>query len=123
MKNEPFVIGDIELLFVSGGRLRIDGGTMFGVVPRALWEKESPPDDQNRIRLETNCVLVRTHDSLGLIDTGYGGKLPPKQRQRNALEDGSPLVRNLAAAGVSTGEIDWVVLTHLHFDHAGGATE
>lgn len=120
--NARIRIGDIELTFVSGGRLRIDGGNMFGVIPRVLWEKESPPDDRHRIQLDTNCILVRTPDSLGLIDTGYGGKVPTKRRQRHALEDGAPLARNLAAIGVTPNEIDWLILTHLHFDHAGGAT-
>jgi glyoxylase-like metal-dependent hydrolase (beta-lactamase superfamily II) len=120
--NAGLALGDMLVSFVSGGRLRIDGGNMFGLIPRALWEKKSPPDDQNRIRLDTNCLLVRTAGSLGLVDTGYGGKSLPKHRLRYALEDGSPLVRNLAAIGIEASEIDWVVLTHLHFDHAGGAT-
>jgi glyoxylase-like metal-dependent hydrolase (beta-lactamase superfamily II) len=120
--SAPVLIGDIQVSFVSGGRLRIDGGNMFGVVPRVLWERESPPDDQHRIALDTNCILVRTRDSLGLIDTGYGSKSPPKFRQRHALEDGTPLMRNLASAGINPNEINWVILTHLHFDHAGGAT-
>jgi len=118
----PLSIGDIQLRFVSGGRLRIDGGNMFGVVPRVLWERESPPDDQHRISLATNCVVVRTPDSLGLIDTGYGSKSPAKFRQRHALEDGAPLIKSLAAIGISPADFDWIVLTHLHFDHAGGAT-
>ena len=80
MMNAPVSIGDIQITFVSAGRLRIDGGTMFGVVPRSLWERESPPDDQHRILLDTNCTLVRTPESLGLIDTGYGGKSPTKFR-------------------------------------------
>jgi glyoxylase-like metal-dependent hydrolase (beta-lactamase superfamily II) len=120
--SEPISIGDIQLRFVSGGRLRIDGGNMFGVIPRLMWERESPPDEQHRIQLETNCVLVQTPKSLGLIDTGYGGKTAAKFRQRHALEDGEPLVRNLDAIGVAPDAIEWVVLTHLHFDHAGGAT-
>jgi glyoxylase-like metal-dependent hydrolase (beta-lactamase superfamily II) len=120
--NAPISIGDIQLTFVSGGRLRIDGGNMFGVIPRVLWERKSPPDDQHRIELETNCILVRTPDSMGMIDTGYGGKAPPKFRLRHSLEDAAPLARNLAAIGVNSDEIDWVILTHLHFDHAGGAT-
>jgi hypothetical protein len=86
--NKPILIGDIRLEFVSGGRLWIDGGNMFGVVPRVMWEKVSPPDEQNRIQLETNCVLVRTGSSLGLIDTGYGGKASLKQRQRHVLDEG-----------------------------------
>ena len=121
--NEPIRIGDIELSFVSGGRLRIDGGNMFGVIPRAMWARVTPPDDQNRIELETNCVIVRTQDSLGLIDTGYGGKLGAKIRQRHALEDGAPLVQNLAAIGIAPDKVDWVILTHLHYDHAGGIAE
>jgi glyoxylase-like metal-dependent hydrolase (beta-lactamase superfamily II) len=120
--DEALSIGDVRLRFVSGGKLRIDGGNMFGVIPRLLWERESPPDEQHRIRLETNCVLVETPTSLGLIDTGYGGKTAAKFRQRHTLEDGEPLVRNLDAIGIAPDAIDWVVLTHLHFDHAGGAT-
>jgi glyoxylase-like metal-dependent hydrolase (beta-lactamase superfamily II) len=115
-------IGDIRLTFVSGGRLRIDGGNMFGVVPRVMWEKVSPPDELNRIRLDTNCILVHTLDSLGIVDTGYGGKAHPKQRQRHELDEGDPLLRNLAANDVEPNDIDWALLTHLHFDHAGGAT-
>ena len=99
----PLSIGDIQLSFVSGGSLRIDGGNMFGVIPRLLWERESPPDEQHRISLATNCIVVRTPDSLGLIDTGYGSKSPPKFRQRHALEDGAPLVKNLAAVGITPG--------------------
>jgi glyoxylase-like metal-dependent hydrolase (beta-lactamase superfamily II) len=120
--DAPLSIGDIRVRFVSGGKLWIDGGNMFGVIPRLMWERESPPDAQHRIRLETNCALVQTPDSLGLIDTGYGGKTASKFRQRHSLEDGEPLVRNLKSAGISPEQIDWVVLTHLHFDHAGGAT-
>jgi len=118
----PISIGDIQLRFVSGGRLRIDGGNMFGVVPRLMWERVAPPDELHRISLATNCVLVRTPNSLGLIDTGYGSKAPAKFQQRHALEDGAPLVRNLATIGISPHDLDWVILTHLHFDHVGGAT-
>jgi len=120
--NEPLSIGDIQVTFVSGGSLRIDGGNMFGVVPRVMWEREAPPDAQHRIPLETNCMLIRTPDSLGLIDTGYGSKAPAKFRQRHSLDDGTSLVKNLAAIGVKPDDITWLILTHLHFDHAGGAT-
>ena len=120
--NAPIPLGEIQLTIVSGGRLWIDGGNMFGVIPRVMWERVSPPDGQHRIQLDTNCVLVQTRDSLGLIDTGYGGKTPTKQRLRYALDDGTPLAPSLAAVGVAPESIDWVILTHLHFDHAGGAT-
>jgi glyoxylase-like metal-dependent hydrolase (beta-lactamase superfamily II) len=122
MMNAPISIGDMRLSIVSGGRLWIDGGNMFGVVPRVMWEKKSPPDEQHRIQLDTNCILVRTRDSLGLVDSGYGSKATTKFRQRHSLEDGAQLVRNLAAADVKPDQIDWVILTHLHFDHAGGVT-
>src|SRR5688572_3050294 len=122
MLNDHINLGKFQLTTVSGGHLRIDGGNMFGVIPRAMWERRAPPDEHNRILLETNCVLVRTPDSLGLIDTGYGGKAPLRYRQRHALEDGMPLVTNLAKVGVMPEKVDWVILTHLHADHAGGAT-
>ena len=64
MMNTQFNVGDIQFAIVSGGRLRVDGGNMFGVIPRAMWERKMPPDELNRILLETNCVLVRTTDSL-----------------------------------------------------------
>lgn len=120
--HTPILIGDFELTIVSGGRLWIDGGNMFGVIPRVMWERKSKPDDSHRIPLDTNCVLVRTPGSLGLIDTGYGGKAPENFRKRFTLEDGAPLVRNLKAVGVAPADVDWVILTHLHFDHAGGCT-
>jgi glyoxylase-like metal-dependent hydrolase (beta-lactamase superfamily II) len=120
--NLSITLGDLQLTIVSGGRLRIDGGNMFGVIPRVLWERKTPPDDQHRILLDTNCVLVRSSNSLGLIDVGYGDKLAARFRLRYALEEGAPLVRNLASINVAPEEIDWVILTHLHFDHAGGAT-
>ncbi|MEO2031712.1 MAG: MBL fold metallo-hydrolase [Planctomycetaceae bacterium] len=115
-------IGDVELTIISGGTMRVDGGNMFGVVPRVLWARVCPPDEDNRILMDTNCLLVRTPDSLGLIDTGYGDKATEKVRRRGCMEDGAPLVRNLQDAGVQLNDIDWVILTHLHFDHAGGAT-
>src|SRR3712207_3639669 len=110
--NSTISIGKIELTFVSGGRLWIDGGTMFGVVPRVLWEREAPPDAQNRIPLATHCVLVRGPDSLGLIDTGYGNKASQKFRQRHALEEGPMLANSLSAVAVGLEMVDWVVLTH-----------
>jgi glyoxylase-like metal-dependent hydrolase (beta-lactamase superfamily II) len=120
--SQSIVLGDFQLTSLSGGTLWIDGGNMFGVVPRVMWEKACPPDDKNRILLDTNCLLVRTPDSLGLIDTGYGAKSAAKVRERHALAAGFPLLENLAAANVSPEQIHWVILTHLHFDHAGGCT-
>ena len=113
-------LGDWQLDTVSGGTLRLDGGAMFGVVPKPLWERLQPADEQNRIRASTNCVLARDGRQTILIDTGYGGKLTDSQRERFAAEPGEPLLASLARLGLSPEDIDTVVLSHLHFDHAGG---
>lgn len=115
-------LGDFELTTVSGGSYRIDGGTMFGIIPKALWSRVFPCDENNNILQATNCVLVRGHGRTVLIDTGYGDKLPEKMRRNLHTEDGDPLGASLAAIGVSKADIDTVILSHLHFDHAGGAT-
>ena len=116
----PWKLGNLELTSVSGGKLWIDGGNMFGVVPRTLWQRKCPPDDLNRVLLETNCLLLRTREHLVLIDSGYGSKLEEKTRVNYSAEEGHPLLRNLAAINVAPDHIDIVILTHLHFDHAGG---
>ena len=123
MYEPTFTLGEFQLTIVSGGTLWTDGGNMFGVVPRSMWARHCPPDDDNRILLETNCLLVRTPDSIGLIDTGYGSKAAEKQRKRHRMAEGAPLTENLAEHGVTPEQLDWVILTHLHFDHAGGATK
>ena len=115
-------LGDWELTTVSGGRFRIDGGTMFGVVPKPLWAPRLPPDENNTIAQQTNCVLARNQRHVVLIDTGYGSKLTARKRAWLGAEDGDPLSASLRAAGVGVEEITTVVLSHLHFDHAGGAT-
>jgi glyoxylase-like metal-dependent hydrolase (beta-lactamase superfamily II) len=113
---------EAERFRVSGGTLWIDGGNMFGVVPRVLWQRKCPPDEQNRILLETNCLLVRTAGHRILIDSGYGSKLDDKSRANCGAQEGDPLLRSLAAQGIVPDDIDIVILTHLHFDHAGGCT-
>jgi glyoxylase-like metal-dependent hydrolase (beta-lactamase superfamily II) len=95
---------------------------MFGVVPKALWNRVFPADENNNIAQATNCVLVQTGSKNILIDTGYGSKLPERQRKTLAAEEGDPLLASLSALKLSAEDIDVVVLSHLHFDHAGGAT-
>ncbi len=115
-------LGNWQLDTVSGGRFRLDGGTMFGIVPKVLWERLAPADDRNRIPLATNCVLARDGTHTVLVDTGYGGKLTEKEREIFVAQPGEPLLDSLAALGVAAEDIDLVVLSHLHFDHAGGGT-
>ena len=93
---------------------------MFGVVPKVMWSKLIPVDEYNCIPQATNCVLVQTGRQNVLIDTGYGSKLRDKERALLAADPGDPIVDNLKAKGLSPDDIDLVILSHLHFDHAGG---
>jgi glyoxylase-like metal-dependent hydrolase (beta-lactamase superfamily II) len=95
---------------------------MFGVVPRPLWEKIAPPDDRNRIRLALRAWLVQGHGHTVLIDAGAGGKLGQKAEALYGFDGVPSLVASLAAAGVAPSEVDVVIASHLHFDHAGGFT-
>ena len=115
-------LGQIELRTISGGLCHLDAGTLYGVVPRVLWERKTPPDDRNRIPQQTNCVLATIDGRNILVDSGYGSKLPEKQQRNLSSEAGDPLFRNLANAGFAPEDIDIVVFSHLHFDHAGGGT-
>ena len=116
-------LGDFELTVVSDGGFRLDGGAMFGVVPRVLWEKEAPPDDHNRIRMTTNCLLVERGSDLLLIDTGIGDKNDARFRQMYGMEEGATrLPDSIRQAGYDLGDVTHVVLSHLHFDHCGWNT-
>jgi glyoxylase-like metal-dependent hydrolase (beta-lactamase superfamily II) len=115
-------IGDIEVRYLDGGSFRLDGGAMFGVVPKVFWDKKSPPDEKNRISLRANSLLVRAYGKTIVIETGNGTKWDPKQRGIYAIQEGDPLLDSLAAHGVQPRDVDLVINTHLHFDHAGGNT-
>lgn len=114
--------GDFEVHYLDGGTFRLDGGAMFGVVPKVLWDKKSPPDESNRIRLRANSLLVRAGRKNIVIETGNGTIWEPKQRAIFSIQDGDPLVESLRKFGVKPEQIDLVINTHLHFDHAGGNT-
>jgi glyoxylase-like metal-dependent hydrolase (beta-lactamase superfamily II) len=114
--------GDLEVLPIHGGNFHLDGGAMFGVVPKTLWEKKAPADEKNRVRLAANSVLVRSQGKNVLIETGNGTKWEPKLRNIYGIQDGDPLKDSLGRAGVEPENIDLVINTHLHFDHAGGNT-
>ncbi len=106
---------------VEGNSQKLDGGAMFGNAPKALWERWAPPDDRNRIDLACRCLLVVEDDRKILLETGIGAFFSPKLRDRFGVqESGHVLLENLAKLGISHEDIDVVVLSHLHFDHAGG---
>lgn len=115
-------LGAWQLDTVDGGDLALDGGVVFGIVPKVLWQKIALPDENNRLRLRNSCLLARDGRHTVLIDTGYGGKYAPIDRRFYEMEEGEPLARSLASLGVEYDEIDTVVFSHLHFDHAGGAS-
>ncbi len=115
-------LGQWQLDSIRGGDLWLDGGVVFGIVPKNLWSKIIPPDENNRIRVSTNCVLARDGRHSVLVDTGYGSKYAPLDRRSYGMDEGNPVLESLASLGVTADDIDLVVLSHLHFDHAGGAT-
>src|SRR5882724_891066 len=115
-------LGDFELAIVSDGTVRFDGGAMFGVVPRVVWEKLYPPDDSNRIACGLNTLLVKTGSDNILIDTGIGDKGDEKFNRRYGIDTGTTVPKTLASLGIQPADITIVINTHLHFDHAGWNT-
>ena len=112
--------GDVRIDIVEDGILMMDGGAMFGVVPKALWNRTNPADEKNRIQLRTCGLLIRTGRQNILVDTGTG-ELSEKAAEIYGFT-GPHLLESLAEYGLSAGDIDTVVCTHLHFDHCGGGT-
>jgi glyoxylase-like metal-dependent hydrolase (beta-lactamase superfamily II) len=113
-------LGDFELTTFSDGHYWLDGGAIFGVVPKPLWERKIKADELNRLTLGLNSLLVRTGKQSVLIETGIGDKLPPKQQQIYGNQ--ARLLDDLRAGGVRPEDIDVVINTHLHFDHCGWNT-
>lgn len=123
MSLDHFALGSFTLTLVDDGVFRLDGGAMFGVVPRSLWAKCTAPDEQNRIRMVTNCTLIERGDELLLIDTGVGDKGDARFRQIFGLEDDARrLPEAIRQAGYELGDVTHVLLSHLHFDHCGWST-
>jgi glyoxylase-like metal-dependent hydrolase (beta-lactamase superfamily II) len=117
------LFGDYRVEIIPDCEFRLDGGAMFGVVPRNLWSKVCPPDDQNRIRMNMNCLFIEGGGERILIDTGIGEKWSDKHRAMYGIDRARSFDESLQAiAGVKSSEITVVINTHLHFDHAGGNT-
>lgn len=112
---------DVSINILSDGLFKVDGGLVFGQVPKVLWQRLTPADHQNRIRLGLNSLLVRIGGLNVLIDTGVGTKATQKTQQLYGLGS-SKLAKGLRACGLSAKDINIVILSHLHFDHVGGCT-
>lgn len=113
-------IGNAEITVCTDGTCRFDGGAMFGVVPKTMWSKKVTADEQNRIEIGLNCVLVRVGGKNVLIETGFGNKITPKLKEVYATHERLPA--SLAAAGIASEQVDIVINTHLHWDHCGWNT-
>jgi methylmalonyl-CoA epimerase len=114
-------IGDLELISVNDGFFRLDGGAMFGVIPKPLWAPKAPPDERNRILLAMRPLIVRGARTM-IIDAGAGDKENQKFRDIYGLDRSKHLDHSLAEAGLTVEDIEIVLASHLHFDHAGGFT-
>lgn len=117
---DRMTLGDFELTVLSDGNYYMDGGAMFGVVPKVMWEKRITPDERNNIPMGLNSLLIRTGRHNVLVETGIGSKL--SEKSQSIYRNRALLMKNFEAAGVSPDEIDIVINTHLHFDHCGWNT-
>jgi glyoxylase-like metal-dependent hydrolase (beta-lactamase superfamily II) len=115
-------LGDFEVYGLRDGFFYLDGGATFGVVPKILWERKCPADSQNRIRLGLNSILAKTPGGVVLVETGIGPDLNAKLRTIYCVEQDPGLLGSLQRLGFEPGDIDYVINTHLHFDHCGGNT-
>ncbi len=122
MTIDRISLGKFEIYGLRDGFFFQDGGAMFGVVPKTLWEKKFPADEKNRIKLALNSILIKTAKELILVETGIGDDLNPKFYDYYSVERKPGLVLSLEKLGYQAEDIDLVVNTHLHFDHCGGNT-
>lgn len=117
-----FHIGRVRVHLLNDGVYWTDGGAVFGLVPRVLWERVIQPDALNRIPMNLRCLLIESSEGPILVDTGYGTKLPAKRLQQLNLTSETRLLDDLTAAGFSAADVRMVINTHLHADHCGGNT-
>lgn len=118
---ETLSFGQWKLTWLNGGVTHLDGGAMFGVVPKALWSRKYPVNEQNQIELRTDPILLQTEDKNILIDAGIGnGKLSDKQKRNFGVLEESAIEKDLETLGLAPEDINMVLMTHLHFDHVCG---
>ena len=121
---DQFQFGEMQLTWLKGGITALDGGAMFGVVPKALWSKKYPVNDQNQIELVCEAILIQYRGKNYLIDAGVGsGKLTEKQLRNYGVFEQSTIETSLTSLGLAATDIDVVLMTHMHFDHASGLTK
>jgi glyoxylase-like metal-dependent hydrolase (beta-lactamase superfamily II) len=123
MTIENLTIGKFTIHGLRDGYFALDGGSMFGVVPKPIWEKTFLADELNRIHFGLNSILIKTGSARILVDTGIGTIIPEKFLQYYAVDQNPGLVQSLNNLGINPQEIDFVINTHLHFDHCGGNTQ
>lgn len=122
MTIDKISLGQFTVYGLRDGYFYLDGGSMFGVVPKVLWEKIYTPDEKNRIQMGLNSLLIQTDQALTLVETGIGSVLDPKFSQYYSVEQNPGLLGELKNLGFEAEDIDIVINTHLHFDHCGGNT-
>ncbi|PEL12433.1 MBL fold metallo-hydrolase [Bacillus sp. AFS017336] len=121
---ELLKIGTCTIQWLTGGNTQLDGGAMFGVVPKALWSKKYVVNEKNQIPLRTDPVFIQTNGLNIIIDSGIGvNKLNEKQKRNFGVTEDSAIEESLAKHGLKLDDIDYVIMTHLHFDHASGLTK
>lgn len=117
-------IGEITLTWLNGGNTKMDGGAIFGVVPKPLWSKKYESNELNQVNLPSDPIFFEYAGKRILVDAGIGnGKLTEKQKRNYGVDEESSLEENLRKLGVSPQDIDYVLMTHLHFDHASGLSK
>ncbi len=117
------IISDYKIIPIETGRFALDGGAMFGVVPKNLWNKTNPADEQNRIELALRCLLLKSSERIILIDTGIGHKLNEKLSKIYKVDHSAySLESSLEKSGINRFDVTDVIISHLHFDHTGGTT-
>lgn len=115
-------VGDVEYFIVNDGTFKLDGGAMFGVVPKPVWQKFFTPDDQNRITLGTNTLVIKRKNRIALVDLGMGEKFDSKLLAIYDIRRRGTLIDNLAGIGINREDVTDVIFTHGHLDHTGWAT-